>query len=83
MHKCFVTGCLDPLGIEKGSIEDAWMSASTYLDSDHKPSMGRLNNPQGWCAAADKKQFLTVCATCLYYPSKVLLAFICVKNVFS
>ncbi|XP_048579859.1 uncharacterized protein LOC5521691 isoform X2 [Nematostella vectensis] len=55
------SACLEPQGLEQGTIEDSWIEASSELDGDHGAAMARLNAPYGWCAAtSDKDQYLTI-----------------------
>ncbi|XP_048579857.1 uncharacterized protein LOC5521688 isoform X1 [Nematostella vectensis] len=65
-------GCDDPVGMELGTIEDSWLKASTSLDTTHGPDTGRLNAPQGWCAANnDKNQYLQIDLNQMYRISMV------------
>ena len=53
--------CQDALGMEKGAISDAQISASSQLDENHEASQGRLNLKGSWSAYAnDAEQWLQI-----------------------
>ncbi|XP_068719606.1 cell adhesion molecule DSCAML1-like [Montipora capricornis] len=48
------------LGMAKGTIADADITASTILNSDSRPKFARLNNSKGWIADKDKHPWMQV-----------------------